>query len=98
VRQLENAVERGVVLCQGETFDVDLLPTEVLSPQVMPPAQVSGDGVDLREAVNQYTRALIEASLARCGGVQRRAAAMLKVRPSTLNEMIRRLGVAPTEE
>jgi len=41
---------------------------------------------------------LIEASLARCGGVQRRAAAMLKVRPSTLNEMIRRLGVAPTEE
>ncbi len=98
VRQLENAVERGVVLCQGETFDVDLLPAEVLTPLATPPAPVSGDGVDLREAVNQYTRALIEASLVRCGGIQRRAAAMLKVRPSTLNEMIRRLGIAPTEE
>ncbi len=98
VRQLENVIERGVVLCQGETFDLDLLSGEVLTPQAMPPAHVPGEGVDLREAVNQYTRALIEASLARCGGVQRRAAAMLKVRPSTLNEMIRRLGIAPAEE
>jgi len=98
VRQLENVIERGVVLCQGETFDVDLLPVEVLSPQAMPPSPAPADGVDLREAVNQYTRAIIEASLARCGGVQRRAAAMLKVRPSTLNEMIRRLGIAASEE
>ena len=98
VRQLENVIERGVVLCQGETFDVDLLPAEVLSPQAMPPAPLARDGVDLREAVNQYTRAIIEASLARCGGVQRRAAAMLNVRPSTLNEMIRRLGIAAGEE
>ena len=98
VRQLENVIERGVVLCQGETFDVELLPAEVLSPQAVPPAPVPTEGVDLREAVNQYTRAIIEASLARCGGVQRRAAAMLKVRPSTLNEMIRRLGIAATED
>jgi len=98
VRQLENVVERGVVLCQGETFDSELLPVEVLSPQAPPPAPAHGASVDLREAVNQYTRALIEASLARCNGVQRRAAAMLKVRPSTLNEMIRRLGITATEE
>jgi DNA-binding NtrC family response regulator len=98
VRQLENAVERGVVLCQGETFDADLLPNEVLAPQSTPPPLVASEDVDLREAVNQYTRALIESSLARCGGVQRRAAALLKVRPSTLNEMIRRLGITTTEE
>ena len=29
-------------------------------------------GLDLKDAVNAYTRALIEASLARCGGIQRR--------------------------
>jgi two-component system response regulator PilR (NtrC family) len=98
VRQLENVIERGVVLCQGDTLDVDLLPTEVLAPQAAPPVPAPPEGVDLREAVNQYTRAIIEASLARCGGVQRRAAAMLKVRPSTLNEMIRRLGIAATDE
>jgi len=94
VRQLENVIERAVVLSTGDVIDVDLLPQEVLSPHATPGAPLPEDGLDLKEAVNQYTRALIEASLARCGGVQRRAAQMLKVRPSTLSEMIRRLGVA----
>jgi transcriptional regulator with GAF, ATPase, and Fis domain len=53
--------------------------------------------MDLREAVNRYTKALIEASLARCGGVQRRAARLLGLRPSTLNEMMRRLGINSSE-
>jgi len=99
VRQLENAVERAVVLCAGEVIDLDVLPAEVLAPQpTAAAAQLPSDGLDLREAVNQYTRALIETSLARCGGVQRRAAQMLRVRPSTLNEMIRRLGIQGAEE
>jgi DNA-binding NtrC family response regulator len=98
VRQLENVIERGVVLCAGDSFELDLLPVEVLQPQTMPPSHLPPEGLDLRDAVNQYTRALIEASLARCGGVQRRAARMLKVRPSTLNEMIRRLGIANGEQ
>ncbi len=98
VRQLENVIERAVVLCPGDTIDVDLLPAEVLAPQAAPAAQLPADGVDLKDAVNAYTRALIEASLSRCGGVQRRAAQMLKVRPSTLNEMIRRLGIQGAEE
>jgi DNA-binding NtrC family response regulator len=97
VRQLENVIERAVVLSTGDAIDVDLLPAEVLSPQLAPGSTIPPDGLNLREAVNQYTRALIEASLVRCGGVQRRAAQMLKVRPSTLNEMIRRLGIAASE-
>ncbi len=98
VRQLENVIERAVVLCPGDVIDADLLPREVLTPQAGPAPHLPADGVDLKDAVNAYTRALIEASLARCGGVQRRAAQMLRVRPSTLNEMIRRLGISATEE
>jgi DNA-binding NtrC family response regulator len=98
VRQLENVIERAVVLCPGDAIDLDLLPSEVLSPEPVAAAQLPTDGVDLKGAVNGYTRSLIEASLARCGGVQRRAAQMLHVRPSTLNEMIRRLGIAAAEE
>ncbi len=98
VRQLENAIERAVVLCTADSIGVDLLPDEVLAPQPTRSAHLPPEGLDLREAVNHYTRTLIEASLARCGGVQRRAAQMLKVRPSTLNEMIRRLGIAAPEE
>ncbi|MDD5564667.1 MAG: sigma-54 dependent transcriptional regulator [Thermoanaerobaculaceae bacterium] len=98
VRQLENVIERAVVLCPGDVIDVDLLPGEVLAPQSAPAATLPAEGVGLKDAVNAYTRALIEASLARCGGVQRRAAQMLRVRPSTLNEMIRRLGIAEADE
>ncbi len=98
VRQLENVIERAVVLCPGDVIDMDLLPGEVLAPQSSPAAKLPAEGVDLKDAVNDYTRALIEASLARCGGVQRRAAQMLRVRPSTLNEMIRRLGISAADE
>ena len=98
VRQLENVIERAVVLCTGDTISPQFLPEEVRSPVKLPPPPIPSDGIDLKNAVNQYTRALIEASLSRCGGVQRRAAEMLRVRPSTLNEMIRRLGIAASEE
>jgi DNA-binding NtrC family response regulator len=98
VRQLENVIERAVVLSTADVLDLDLLPAEVLVPGSEGAAALPPEGVVLRDAVNQYTRALIQASLARCGGVQRRAAQMLRVRPSTLNEMIRRLGIAGAEE
>lgn len=98
VRQLENVIERAVVLCQDDVIDIDLFPAEILTPQAGLATQLPEDGLDLREAVNEYTRALIEASLSRCGGVQRRAAQMLRVSPSTLNEMIRRLGMTVTED
>ncbi|NWG00812.1 MAG: sigma-54-dependent Fis family transcriptional regulator [Thermoanaerobaculaceae bacterium] len=97
VRQLENVIERAVVLSTGDTIGVDLLPDEVRSPGAVAAPLVPPDGIDLKRAVNDYTRALIEASLSRCGGVQRRAAQMLRVRPSTLNEMIRRLGIAAAD-
>ncbi|GBC78972.1 Transcriptional regulatory protein ZraR [bacterium HR09] len=94
VRQLENVIERAVVLSQGPVIEPDLFPAEVLQPPTQPlEVSLPAHGLDLKEAVNRYTKALIEASLARCGGVQRRAAQLLGVRPSTLNEMIRRLGI-----
>ncbi len=98
VRQLENVIERAVVLATDDVIGVDLLPDEVRNPAPAPLPAMPAEGIDLKEAVNQYTRALIESSLSRCGGVQRRAAQMLRVRPSTLNEMIRRLGIAVSEK
>ena len=98
VRQLENVIERSVVLCQEDSISPELFPQEVLAPHAEAAPQLPLDGLDLKGAVNGYTRALIETSLARCGGVQRRAAQMLRVSPSTLNEMIRRLRIAAGEE
>ena len=53
------------------------------------------DGVGLSDAVSRYERQLIEAALRRTGGVQKKAAEILGLKPTTLNEKIKRLGIRP---
>lgn len=93
VRQLENVVERGVVLADGPEIGIDLLPKELNEPASVPPATPLLEGVGLGEALTRMERQMIEAALRRCGGVQKRAAELLKLKPTTLNEKIKRLGI-----
>jgi DNA-binding NtrC family response regulator len=50
-------------------------------------------GFNLQEQVRQYERNLIQNALAAAGGHQRRAARALGIRPTTLNEKMKRLGL-----
>jgi two-component system NtrC family response regulator len=99
VRELENAVERAVVLCRGESIDVDELPQAVRMSPSSPPveASVTEEGLDFREAVANYQAHLIREALRRSDGVQRRAAKLLRLSPTTLNEMVHRLGLHGAE-
>ncbi len=49
--------------------------------------------VDLPALVAGYERSLVLWALTRAGGQQRDAARLLGIRPSTLNEMMKRLGI-----
>jgi two-component system response regulator PilR (NtrC family) len=93
VRELENVVERGVVLARGEEIDVDLLPSDMSQRVSLPDAAPLPDGVRFSDAVNGFERRLIELALRRSGGVQKRAAEVLGLKPTTLNEKIKRLGI-----
>ena len=93
VRELENVVERGVVLARGEEIGMDLLPREILEEAVLPVAASLPAGMDFYGAVLRYERQLIESALRRTGGVQKQAAEILGLKPTTLNEKIRRLGI-----
>jgi DNA-binding NtrC family response regulator len=92
VRELENVVERGVVLTRGNEIGVDVLPPE-LQTRLGPPAPAPPDGLPFYDAVARYERQLIESALRRCGGVQKHAAGLLGLKPTTLNEMIKRLRI-----
>jgi two-component system response regulator PilR (NtrC family) len=96
VRELENVVERGVVLSTGDDFDEDLLPPAVREPRspAMPAPRMPSNGISFKEAVASYERDLISQALKTAGGVQKRAAEILKVKPTTLHEMMKRLGVS----
>jgi len=95
VRELENVVERAAVLCRATLIDLDELPSAVREGPSARAAEptLPLDGVDFRAAVADYQRRLISEALERSGGVQRKAARLLRLSPTTLNEMVHRLGL-----
>ena len=99
VRQLENVIERGVVLARGPVITEDLLPPELERGAGSAPGARGGlEACDLGRAVARFERELIEAALQRAGGVQKRAASLLGVKPTTLHEKLKRLGLRADPE
>ncbi len=94
VRELENAIERAVVLCPGGSIGLELLPDNVLSPERSDVAvRLPDNGATYKEMVEEYERRLVRTALRRTGGVQKRAADLLRVKPTTLHEIIKRLEI-----
>ncbi len=96
VRELENAMERAVVLCEGDVLDVSLLPASIREPAefAVPSASIPTNGLSFKEAVGAYERQLIVKALKSSGGVQKRAAELLRMKPTTLHEMMKRLSIS----
>jgi DNA-binding NtrC family response regulator len=95
VRELENLIERAVVLSRSKIITRAHLPPFLLR-------RVDGDGeplvsaeesLDLRERTQTFQKKIILAALKKTRGVQNKAAKLLGVKPTTLNEMIKRLGI-----
>jgi DNA-binding NtrC family response regulator len=97
IRELENVIERAVVLCGGREIDVDLIPDHVSAepPVAVPDVVIPPDGIHFREVMTGYERKYIEAALEAAGGVQKRAAELLHIKATTLNEMIKRYEMLP---
>ena len=96
VRELENAVERAVVLSTADVLDVDLLPRSVRDgggTTFIAPNPIS-NGISFKEAISAYERQLIVKALQSSDGVQKRAAEQLKLKPTTLHEMMKRLNIS----
>src|SRR4029079_2868810 len=97
VRELENVIERAAVLSTGSRIDVDLVPDHVRSSRrfQMPQFVLPPEGISFRDVITDYERRLIESTLEAAGGVQKRAAELLHIKPTTLNEMIKRHDIRP---
>jgi DNA-binding NtrC family response regulator len=97
VRELENVIERAVVLCVGPTIGLDLIPDHVRkTPNFsMPQFNLPPEGISFKEVITDFEKRLIESTLEAAGGVQKRAAELLHIKPTTLNEMIKRYDIRP---
>jgi len=97
VRELENVVERAVVLTSGPRIGVELMPDHVRRPPSfhMPQFVVPPEGISFKDVITDFEKRLIESTLEASGGVQKRAAELLHIKPTTLHEMIKRYDIRP---
>ncbi len=97
VRELENVIERAVVLTSGPRIGAELVPDQVRrgSNFQMPSFVVPPEGIAFKEVISDFEKRLIESTLEAAGGVQKKAAELLRVKPTTLNEMIKRHDIHP---
>ena len=61
----------------------------------MPQVVLPPEGISLKDVTAAYERQWIESALEAAGGVQKRAAELLHIKPTTLNEMIKRYDIRP---
>ncbi|HEB51738.1 MAG TPA: sigma-54-dependent Fis family transcriptional regulator [bacterium] len=99
VRQLENVVERAVVLSRGEVIDrADLPPTLATNaPQAgaapLPALPPDAPPLPLKQALLEPEKRIIEHALAYCDGNRERAAKVLGINRSTLFHKLKKLGI-----
>jgi len=96
VRELENLIERAVVFAKTKVIHREELPEFFLfgaeeSEQFMP--EFTGQDLNLKEQTQFFQKRLIIETLKKAKGVQKSAAQLLGVKPTTLNEMIKRLKI-----
>jgi transcriptional regulator with GAF, ATPase, and Fis domain len=100
IRELQNVVERAVLLAIGPEVSAQDLPVTVRARDVRNgsasglPAELPAMGLDLKAVVDEYESNLIRQALARTGGNKNRAAQLLGLNRTTLVEMVKRKRIA----
>lgn len=96
IRELENLIERAVVLTKTSILNRESLPPFLLSLQNGNLSSVSRDHGkgSLKDELQTFQRNTIIEALRKSEGIQKKAAGLLDVKPTTLNEMIKRLKIS----
>jgi len=92
IRELENVIERAVILCKGERIEVEDLPEFFM--------ELRGKDRDdekrnfsLKEVVKDSEKEIIEKVLKECGGNRKKAAQILGINRTTLYNKLKAYGI-----
>ncbi|MDD9943003.1 MAG: sigma-54 dependent transcriptional regulator [Myxococcales bacterium] len=98
IRQLENVIERMVLLRGEGLLDLEDLPAKIrdggVAPRQKAALELPEAGIDLRDAVEQFENRLILQALERTGWNKNRAAAVLRMNRTTLVEKLKKKNLA----
>lgn len=89
IRELENAIERAVVLATGSELTPDLLPLLIKKTK---PDEI-GVGIPLEDALSKFKKSFITSTLSFTKNNQTKAAELLKIQRTYLNRLIKELNI-----
>lgn len=92
VRELENVIERAVLLGDGDYLTLDDLPAALRKPSGDQSFQMDNDKLD--KAIQTFEKHHIQSVLKRTEGNKSEAARLLDIDPSTLYRKMERLGLS----
>lgn len=95
IRELENLIERSVVLTKSKIITRETLPNFLMPSHKEDTTTFASlnDDLNLKRQIQDYQKRAIINALKKSKGVQKKAASFLGVKPTTLNEMIKRLDI-----
>ena len=93
MRELENSIERGVVLSSGPVIGSDLLPGHITGRSFQDALLEHNPNASLFDILEDIERRIIIEKLERCNGNQTDAAEQFHIPLSTLNQKIKRLTI-----
>jgi two-component system response regulator PilR (NtrC family) len=97
IRELENVIERSIVLGSGDMLDVEALPPDLRRPRDVfdIPVEIPEGGLDLQATLDQIEQRYIQLALSRTAGVQTRAAEILRVSFRQLRYKLQKYAARP---
>lgn len=100
VRELENIIERGVALEQGQQLSVESLPGFVIEGRRVEKqlTYIPSGGLDLEQAVGEFEKELLLNALEMAGGVKKKAAKLLKISFRSMRYRLGKYGLSIGEE
>jgi len=88
IRELENAVQRSIILSNSDTLTSENLPDEIKNAR---PGPVKKG--DFNQQVDEFKKQLITDALDQHDWVQKKAAKKLGLKPTTLSELMKRMNI-----
>ncbi|MBL0225564.1 MAG: sigma-54-dependent Fis family transcriptional regulator [Geobacteraceae bacterium] len=93
IRELENVIERGMILCDGETITASCLPPSLHAGTRDDVVVSPGEDLSIKKAEDAIERDLIRKALTRTGGNRTQAARILEISHRSLLYKLKEYGI-----
>ncbi|MBW2621890.1 MAG: sigma-54-dependent Fis family transcriptional regulator, partial [Deltaproteobacteria bacterium] len=100
IRELENVIERMVILAEGNVLTIDDLPPFIKEATLQPGQahfEIPDEGIDFNKVVSDFEDRILIQALEKAGWVKNQAAKMLNLNRTTLVEKLKKKKITPPQ-